>query len=117
MQEYGADRNRQTINCWVFDSHSENDVTFLRDFVTPYFSDVFYAQTKHEKSSFLSAFTLKSYLNLPEILGIRIVQVMNNTDDERIFYSQWMKFMLTLTCGSFLNRLLIVFNLFDVENS
>jgi hypothetical protein len=43
MQEYGADRNRQKINCWVFDSHSEVDVTFLRDFVTPYFSDVFYA--------------------------------------------------------------------------
>lgn len=49
MKEYGADRNRKKVKCWLFDKHSENDIIFLRDFVTPYFSDVYNGLVGNEK--------------------------------------------------------------------
>jgi len=42
---------------------------------------------------------------------------MKEADDDRVFYNEWMKFMLNFTCGSFHNRLIIIFKIFDVEDS
>lgn len=41
MKEFGQDRTRQKISIWQYDITSQTDMIFIKDFATPYFSEVY----------------------------------------------------------------------------
>jgi hypothetical protein len=52
---------------------------------------------------------------LSEIVGNRLMQLMNVNSDPLIDHDEWLQYMLTLLCGNFQTRLFIVFQIFDLN--
>lgn len=117
MKEFGQDRNRQTIQIWQFDTDAESDILFIRDFATPYFSAVYQSLVNQGNGGILEVSRLKSYFNLPEIIFSRLIIIMNENGDDRIDHEEWLMFFLRLTCSSPRQRMYLVFQIFDIQNS
>ena len=73
----------------IFNPASEADIVFLRDFAAPYFSNVFHSLMSKGNTGFLPVATVKSYMNLPEMLGKRVSDIMNANGDERIDHDEF----------------------------
>lgn len=58
---------------------------------------------------------MKHYLNLPEVIGDRIVQQINSNGDERIDHDEFIEFFLTALMGNKKQKLKIAFNCYDVD--
>jgi hypothetical protein len=84
-----------------FDMTCEADLVFLRDFLVPYLSNVFRSLLARSKTEYLPLWRVKEYLGLQGILGMRMVELMNENDDERIDHDEWLPFMLNIIFGSF----------------
>ena len=97
------------------DKDSEIDVVFIRDFVVPYFSEVYNSLMHKDGLGYLREESIKIYVNLPEILGNRLMQLINANGDQLIDHDEWLEYMLNLICGSFEKRLFIVFQIFDLS--
>lgn len=54
-------------------------------------------------------------MNLPEILGDRLVRQMNANGDERIDHDEFVLFMLKMLMGTFEQKMLIAFKCYDVD--
>lgn len=100
----------------VTDRRNEIDVIFIRDFVVPYLSDVYYSISNIEGLGYLKEENIKIYCNLPEILGTRLMNLINVNGDPLIDHDEWLEYMLTFLCGSFEHRLFNVFKIYDLNN-
>ena len=58
---------------------------------------------------------MKQYLDLPELLGLRIVNQINANGDERIDHDEFVDFFLQLTMGSFEQKMKIAFACYDAD--
>jgi Ca2+-binding EF-hand superfamily protein len=56
-------------------------------------------------------------LNLPDVLVDQVLRAIDLDMNKKVEHDEWLKFMLLLTCGSFKNRLQLIFKLFDFEDS
>lgn len=54
-------------------------------------------------------------MNLPELIGERIVKQINANGDERIDHDEFVKFFITLLMGNFEQKMLIAFRCFDAD--
>ena len=61
---------QKKITAWQFNKNNEIDITFLRDFVTPYFSEVYQCLVNGGRKSYLEPIRFKTYLNLPDLMAI-----------------------------------------------
>ena len=52
---------------------------------------------------------------LSEVVGNRLMQIINIDGDPLIDHDEWLQQMLTLLCGNFETRLFIVFQIFDLN--
>ena len=59
---------------------------------------------------------MKHYLNLPELIGQRIVKQINSNGDERIDHDEFVQFFLRLLMGTIEQRMLIAFRCYDVDD-
>ena len=59
---------------------------------------------------------MKQYLNLPELLGDRILDQINANGDQRIDHDEFVRFFVKLLMGSHKQKILICFKCFDFEN-
>jgi len=54
-----------------------------------------------QNKDYLTPVRIKQYLNLPELIGNRLVKLINANGDERIDHDEFVAFMLKLLMGSF----------------
>lgn len=94
----------------------EQDVFFTKEILTPYLSSVYFSMVSRGKKNYLSTKKMKQYLDLPELLGQRIVHQINANGDERIDHDEFVRFFLQLCMGSFEQKMLIAFRCFDADN-
>lgn len=107
---FRLDANKQEkLKVSEIDHNAEIDVVFIRDFVVPYLSDVYYSLDKIERIGYVRQETIKTYLGLCEIVGERLMKLINVNGDPLIDHDEWLEYMLRLLCGSFERRLFIVF--------
>jgi Ca2+-binding EF-hand superfamily protein len=102
---------------WQFDTDDKTDIVFIRDFATPYFSSVYQSLVNQGSGGILEVARVKSYFNLPEIIFSRLIGIMNENGDDRIDHEEWLQFFLRLTCSSPKQRIYLVFQIFDIQNS
>lgn len=57
---------------------------------------------------------LKNYLNLPELIFLRVLKQINPSGDEQIEHREFLNFFFKITCGSFKHKMHVAFLLFDV---
>lgn len=88
---------------------------FIRDFVVPYLSEIYHSLDKIENLGYVREETIKRYLSLNEVVGNRLMQLINANSDPLIDHDEWLEYMLMLLCGSFERRLFIVFQIFDLN--
>ena len=55
-------------------------------------------------------------MNLPELIGVRIMKQMNANGDERIDHDEFVKFFLKMLMGSYEQKMLIAFKCYDVDS-
>lgn len=55
-------------------------------------------------------------MNLPELIGMRIMKQMNANGDERIDHDEFVKFFLKMLMGSYEQKMLIAFKCYDVDS-
>ena len=79
----------------------DRDVFFTREILTPYLSSVYSSLLSKGKKNYLSIDRVKQYLDLPELLGQRIVKQIDANGDDRIGHDEFVKFFLSLLMGSF----------------
>ena len=92
------------------------DRYFVEQIIVPYFSSIFSSLVSRQPKSYLSCVRMKQYLNLPELLGARIVKQINRNGDERIDHNEFVSFMLKLFVGKFDHQLEIAFRCFDLQD-
>lgn len=117
MRKLSSDTNHKKIDLWQFSFKKESHVVFMRDFISPYFSNVFRSLVRLEGSqikTWVNAQTIKGYLNLPELVARRVIKVMNPSGDGKIEHSEWLEFFFKLTTGSIKHRLHLAFLIFDI---
>ena len=56
---------------------------------------------------------MKSFLNLPVLIGDRIVRQINANGDERIDHDEFVKFFLKLLMGTLRQKMVIAFRCYD----
>ena len=81
----------------------------------PYLSTV-YASLIPKQKSYIGVKKMKQYLNLPELIGERIVNQINANGDERIDQDEFVPFFLKLLMGSWKQKMLIAFRCYDVDD-
>ena len=54
-------------------------------------------------------------MDLPELLGMRVVNLINANGDERIDHDEFVDFFLKLTMGSFEQKMKIAFGCYDAD--
>jgi hypothetical protein len=117
MRKFSSDKNNKKIDLWQFSYKKESHVVFMRDFIAPYFSNVFRSLVQLEGNqikTWVDAQTVKGYFNLPELLARRVIKVMNPSGDGKIEHSEWLEFFFKLTTGSIKHRLHLAFLIFDI---
>ena len=87
---------------------------FSKHVATPYLSSVF-SRLAGLKKPYLTSLKTKLYLDLPELLGSKIVRQINYNGDERVTHQQFLGFFLALLCGSWNDQLVIAFKCYDSE--
>lgn len=95
--------------------NEEWDGLFIAQVFEPYLSEVYKGLIARQSKDYLGLKRTKQYLNLPEILGERLVRQMNANGDERIDHDEFIKFMICLLMGSFEQKMLIAFKCYDVD--
>lgn len=79
----------------------EIDDYFVNQILVPYLSSVYVGLIERQhKKDYLGIRKSKHYLNMPELIGDRIVKQMNINGDERIDHDEFVDFMLKLTVGT-----------------
>ena len=78
----------------------EQDQYFVKNLLTPYLSAVYTGLVNRQNKDYLSISKAKSYLNLPPLIGDRIVRQLNANGDERIDHDEFIKFFLKLLMGT-----------------
>ena len=78
----------------------EYDKFFVSKMLVPYLSTVYFGLLKRQNKDYLSIKRMKQYMNLPELLGQRIVSQVNANGDARIDHDEFVKFFLKLLMGS-----------------
>ena len=81
--------------------NKEQDAFFIKKILGPYLSSVYFSLLERQSKSYISLERLKLYLNLPELLGDRIVRQINANGDERIDHDEFVAFFLKLFMGTF----------------
>jgi Ca2+-binding EF-hand superfamily protein len=94
---------------------SEQDGYFIKHILAPYLSSVYFGLIARSNKDYLSCRKTKQYLNMPELIGDRIVRQMNANGDERIDHDEFVKFFLQLLMGSLQQKMLIAFRVYDVD--
>lgn len=89
----------------------------MEKIVVPYLSSVFLGLIERQnKRDYLSIKKTKQYLNLPELIGDRIVKILNFKCDERVDHDEFVAFMLNLLMGTIEQRMYIAFRIYDIDN-
>lgn len=84
----------------------------------PYLSSVYYGLTVHGGAKeYLSASKTQLYLNLPYVLAKRVVSQINANGDERIDHDEFVNFMVKACMGTKIEKLLIAFKMYDLDNN
>ena len=55
-------------------------------------------------------------MNLPELIGLRIVNQINANQDQRVDLDEFVGFFLKVLMGTFDQKLMIAFKCYDMEN-
>ena len=87
----------------------------MKHILTPYLSSVYFGLIGRSNKDYLGCKKTKQYLNMPELIGDRIVRQMNANGDERIDHDEFVKFFLKLLMGSLEQKMLIAFRVYDVD--
>lgn len=95
---------------------TDHDVFFAREILTPYLSSVYFSMVQRGKKNYLCTRRMKQYLDLPELLGLRIVNLINANGDERIDHDEFVDFFLKLTMGTFEQKMKIAFGCYDADH-
>jgi Ca2+-binding EF-hand superfamily protein len=82
----------------------------------PYLSSVYFGLIARSNKNYLGVKKTKQYLNMPELIGERIMKQMNANGDERIDHDEFVKFFLKMLMGSFDQKMLIAFRCYDEDN-
>ena len=92
---------------WDYDpkDHSranQLDRYFIKVILVPYLTNVYNSLLNrfNPNKSYIWLESLKRYLNLPELLGIRLVKQINDNNDERIDHNEFVEFFIRLLMGS-----------------
>ena len=92
-------KNVHPIKLEKFDE--EIDTYFIHEILTPYLSSVYVGLIERQtKRDYLCCRKTKHYLNMPELIGERIVKQINSNGDERIDHDEFIDFMLKVTVGT-----------------
>ena len=95
--------------------NNEQDAFFIKKILIPYLSSVYFAMISKGNKDYLSITKTKSYLNLPELIGDRLVKQMNANGDERIDHDEFVVFLTNLFMGTLEQKILIAFKCYDSE--
>lgn len=100
------DIKMENLNC-------PQDKYFINELLVPYLSSVYYAMINQQKKVYLTIGKMKNYLNLPELIGQRIVEQINANGDERIDHDEFVRFFLKLLMGTHQQKMLIAFKCYN----
>ena len=78
----------------------EQDSFFIKEILVPYLSSVYFGLIKRQNKDYLGITKMKHYINMPELIGDRIVKQINANGDERIDHDEFVPFFLKLLMGS-----------------
>ena len=78
----------------------EMDNYFIKNILCPYLSSVYNGIIENQNKEYLLVQKTKQYLNMPELIGERILKQMNLNGDERIDHDEFVKFFLILLMGT-----------------
>ena len=95
--------------------NQEQDAFFVKHILVPYLSEVYNGLINRQNRDYLTCMRTKQYLNMPELIGDRIVKQINANGDERIDHDEWIPFFLKVLIGSLEQKMLIAFKCFDVD--
>jgi Ca2+-binding EF-hand superfamily protein len=76
---------------------------------------VYFGLINRSNKDYLGCKRTKQYLNMPELIGDRLVRQMNANGDERIDHDEFVKFFQSLLMGTLEQKMLIAFRVYDVD--
>ena len=99
----------------VFDN--QQDSHFIRKLLIPYLSSVFLNLLERAggEKNYLHCNKVKEYMGLPEIVGSRIIRLINANGDERIEHQEFVDFFLEFLVGSKEQKMMIAFLCYDLD--
>ena len=65
------------------------DNYFIKKILTPYLSQIYNGIIENQSKDYLLVKKTKQYLNMPELIGERILKQMNLNGDERIDHDEF----------------------------
>ena len=68
---------------------SEAERYFINKLLTPYLSSVYFGLIQRQSKGYISIERMNQYLNLPQLLGERMVNQINANGDERIDHDEF----------------------------
>ena len=72
----------------------------MKKILVPYLSSVFMGLVSRTNKDYIGIKMMKHYLNLPEVIGDRIVNQVNSNGDERIDHDEFIEFFLLALMGN-----------------
>jgi len=88
----------------------------VKHILVPYLSSVYFGLIKRQNRDYLGIQKTKHYLNMPELIGDRLVKQINANGDERIDHDEFVPFFLKLMMGTLEQKMYIAFRIFDVDD-
>ena len=83
--------------------------------LVPYLTEVYTGLINRQTKEYIGVVRMKHYLNLPEIIGERLINQINANGDERIDYDEFVPFFLNLLVGNLEQKMLIAFKCYDID--
>ena len=85
--------------------------------MSPYLSEVYFGLLERQtRKNYLGIKRTKQYLNLPELIGERVVKLINANGDERIDHDEFVAFFMKALMGTFEQKMYIAFRIYDIDN-
>ena len=96
---------------------SDKDDYLIKELLVPYLSQVYSGLIARQNKDYLSISKTKQYMNLPELIGHRLILQINANGDERIDHDEFVGFFLKLLMGSLKQKMFIAFKCYDFGNN